>query len=90
MTALDPSLPFMAHSLRREFSNAIYHVSVIGNARESVFLDDEHRTLYLACLVEALNRFGWICHVNCLMDNHYQLLIERPDANLSIVMRHLM
>jgi len=79
----------MARSLRLEFPNAIYHVTARGNAREPVFLDDEDRTLYLACLADGVRRFGWICHAYCLMDNHYHLLIETPDANLSAGMRQL-
>ena len=79
----------MARSLRLEFPNAIYHVTARGNAREPVFLDDEDRTLYLACLADGVRRFGWICHAYCLMDNHYHLLIETPDANLSTGMRQL-
>lgn len=33
--------------------------------------------------------FNWICHAYCLMDNHYHLLIETPDGNLSKGMRQL-
>jgi REP element-mobilizing transposase RayT len=28
-------------------------------------------------------------HAYCLMDNHYHLLVETPDGNLSKGMRHL-
>jgi len=34
-------------------------------------------------------RYHWICHAYCLMDNHYHLLIETPDGNLSLGMRQL-
>ena len=34
-------------------------------------------------------RFHWLCHVYCLMDNYYHLLIETPEANLSLGMRQL-
>ena len=27
--------------------------------------------------------FNWLCHAYCLMDNHYHLVIETPDGNLS-------
>ena len=29
-------------------------------------------------------RCHWLCHAYCLMDNHYHLLSETPDGNLSI------
>jgi len=32
---------------------------------------------------------NWMCHAYCLMTNHYHLLIETPDGNLSKGMRQL-
>jgi len=34
-------------------------------------------------------RFNWTVHAYCLMTNHYHLLVETPDANLSKGMRQL-
>ena len=36
-----------------------------------------------------MERFNWTCHAYCLMSNHFHLLIETPDANLSRGMHHL-
>nr|WP_256449851.1 transposase [Candidatus Nitrotoga sp. 1052] len=61
-----------------------------GNARNSVFLDDEDQELFFVCLGKVVVRFGWLCHAYCLMDNHYHLLIETtPEGNLSLGMRQL-
>jgi len=79
----------MARPLRLEFPDAIYHVTSRGNARNAVFLDDEDRELFFVCLGEVVVRFGWLCHAYCLMDNHYHLLIETPEGNLSLGMRQL-
>lgn len=79
----------MARPLRLEFPGAIYHVTARGNARTDIFLDDEDRGLFLGVLAECASRFGWLCHAYCLMDNHYHLLIETPDGNLSAGMRQL-
>lgn len=79
----------MARPLRLEFPGAIYHVTARGNAQSAVFLDDEDRDLFLLCLGEVVVRFGWLCHAYCLMDNHYHLLIETPEGNLSLGMRQL-
>ena len=79
----------MSRQLRLEFPDAIYHVTARGNARAAIFLDDEDRDAFLAVLAECVARFGWLCHAYCLMDNHYHLLIETPDANLSVGMRQL-
>lgn len=79
----------MARQLRLEFPGAIYHVTSRGNAQNPIFLDDADRALFLASLGEVVERFGWLCHAYCLMDNHYHLLIETPDGNLSLGMRQL-
>ena len=34
-------------------------------------------------------QFRWLCHAYCLMTNHYHLLVETPDANISEGMRQL-
>ena len=73
----------MARPLRVEFEGALYHVTSRGNAREAVFEGDADRTRFLKILADTIERFGWICHAYCLMTNHYHLLIETPDANLS-------
>ena len=79
----------MARPLRIEFPGAIYHVTSRGNARRKIFLDDEDRRCFLSTLAWVVERFGWICHAYCLMDNHFHLMIETPQPNLSRGMRQL-
>ena len=79
----------MARPLRLEYEDALYHITSRGNTRESIFLDDKDRTRFLVILSDAVKRYGWICHAYCLMSNHYHLLIETPDANLSRGMQFL-
>jgi REP element-mobilizing transposase RayT len=67
----------------------VYHVTARGNAREPIFFDDEDRQSFLTILGSVVNRFNWLCHAYCLMGNHYHLLIETPDGNLSRGMRQL-
>lgn len=45
--------------------------------------------MFQDCLGEVVARFGWLCHAYCLMDNHYHLIIETPEGNLSLGMRQL-
>ena len=73
----------MARPLRIEFEGALYHVTSRGNARQDIFLDDEDRDDFLKSFDRISERFGWLCHAYCLMNNHYHLLIETPRANLS-------
>ncbi len=44
---------------------------------------------FLDTLAEVHQRFNCVIHAYCLMENHYHLLIETPDANLSRIMRHI-
>ena len=77
------SCDVMARLLRLEYEGALYHVTSRGNAREDIFLDDKDRARFLEILSDVVVRHGWICHGYCLMSNHYHLLIETPEANLS-------
>ena len=79
----------MTRPLRIEFAGALYHVTSRGNGQENIYLYDEDREIYLEVLQEVCERFNWIVHAYCLMSNHYHLLIETPDSNLSKGMRHL-
>jgi REP element-mobilizing transposase RayT len=79
----------MARPLRVEFPGAVYHVTSRGNERKGIFRDDQDRKILLDTLAEVTLRYNWLCHVYCLMDNHYHLLIDTPDGNLSIGMRQL-
>ena len=74
----------MARPLRLEFPGAVYHVTSRGNARQDIIVDDRDRTAWLSLLAQVIDRYGWLCHAYCLMDNHYHLLLETPQANLSL------
>jgi len=79
----------MARPLRIEFEGALYHVTSRGNKKEAIYLNDMDRLIFLKVLSDVCQRYNWVCHAYCLMTNHYHLLIETPDANLSVGMRHL-
>ena len=79
----------MARPLRIEFPGAVYHVTSRGNERRAVFRDDQDRKMFLDTLKGVTLRYNWLCHAYCLMENHYHLLIDTPDGNLSIGMRQL-
>jgi REP element-mobilizing transposase RayT len=72
-----------ARELRVEFADALYHLTTRANDRRPIFRDEQDRACFLAVLAEVVSRFGWICHADCLMDNHYHLLLETPRPNLA-------
>jgi len=79
----------MSRPLRLEFTDAVYHVTSRGDRREDIYEDDDDRHKFLEVFESVIDRFNWICYAYCLMDNHYHLLIQTPDANLSKGMRQL-
>lgn len=79
----------MSRPLRIEYAGAVYHITSRGNERKAVFRSDQDRINFLNTLQHVNKRYNWICHAYCLMDNHYHLLIETPDANLALGMRQL-
>lgn len=79
----------MARPLRIEYPDAVYHVMNRGAARQPIFLTQADRETFLRVLMEAWNRWRFKVHGYCLMDNHYHLCLQTPEANLSRIMRHI-
>ena len=79
----------MSRSLRLELSGGLYHVTSRGDRREDIYVDDEDREEWLSLLGRVCYRFKWRCHAYCLMDNHYHIVIETAEANMSKGMRQL-
>lgn len=79
----------MARPLRIEYDGAVYHVTSRGNAKKPIYRDDEDRKTFLDIIEKINKRYNWLCHAYCLMNNHYHLIIETPDGNLSKGMRQL-
>lgn len=79
----------MARKPRVEFPGAHYHIMSRGNGKQKIFLNDGNRTVFLERLADVVEACSWTCFAYCLMDNHYHLLIETAEANLSEGMRNL-
>lgn len=79
----------MSRPLRLEWEGALYHVTARGDRREPIVEDDVDRAAWVEVLAATCERFHWRLHVWCLMGNHYHLLLETPQANLSLGMRQL-
>jgi putative transposase len=79
----------MARPLRLQFPGGVYHVTARGNEQRLVFADDVDCHSFLRALAAVVERYHILCHAYCLMNNHYHLVLETPDANLSSAMRQL-
>ena len=79
----------MARPIRIEYAGALYHVTTRGDRHEDIYLDDQDRLDWLDVLALTCQRFNWVVHAYCQMTNHYHLLVETVDGNLSKGMRQL-
>lgn len=79
----------MARPLRIEYPGAVYHITTRGNARKMIFKDADDRKTFLEVLGRVVKKYNWLCHAYCLMDNHFHLIVETPEGNLSRSMRQL-
>jgi putative transposase len=79
----------MTRPLRIQYPNAWYHVMNRGRSRTKIFNTPEDYFAFIELLKEA--SFQWKVKVAayCLMSNHYHLLLQTPEANLSRCMRHI-
>ena len=79
----------MPRALRIEYPGAVYHVYARGNKKSAIFSDKEDRKRFLSIFSNVVKNHNWLCHTYCQMGNHYHLLVETPDANLSAGMHDL-
>ena len=79
----------MARKIRIEYAGAAYHVMARGNQGRDIYGDDPDRKLWLETLGEACEKTGWRIHAWVMMNNHYHLLLETPEANLVAGMKWL-
>ena len=66
-----------------------HHIINRGVARSNIFLKDDDFKKFLEIIQEAKERYGFIVHSFCLMNNHYHLLIETKRENLSLIARQI-
>jgi REP element-mobilizing transposase RayT len=71
------------------YPGAFYHVTSRGNEQKDVFKSKRDREKFLEYLASATERYGAVIHAYCLLGNHYHLLLETPEGNLSQIMRHI-
>lgn len=73
----------MSRPVRIDIVDGWYHVMSRGIERREVFADDRDRSHFVGLLEECVGRHGIRLHAYVLMSNHYHLLVQTPNANLS-------
>jgi len=79
----------MSRPLRIQYPDAWYHIMNRGRRSEQIFYDKNDYTMFVELLKEASVAWNIRVCAYCLMPNHYHLLVQTPDSNLSRSMRHL-
>lgn len=80
----------MARPLRLEFEGAVYHLLGRGNARQRIFESEEDRAQFLSLIEKSIDRFNVAILAFVLMANHFHMVAQTREANLSRWMHWLM
>lgn len=83
------SLDGMPRSPRLQVAGGIYHITARGNRRQLIFADAEDHLRFLWLVDAVSSRRGWLGYGYCLMPNHYHLVLETPNEDLSAGMHWL-
>jgi len=79
----------MARPLRIEYPRAFYHVLSRGIERRPIYWDAADRLKFLESVQKAISKYHIQVYAYCLMGNHYHLLLQTMDGNLSRVMQYI-
>ncbi len=79
----------MSRPLRIQYPNAWYHVMNRGRRGDEVFTEVRDYKAFIDLLKEIGEDYKVKVSAYCLMSNHYHLLVQTPDSNISRAMRHL-
>jgi len=79
----------MSRPPRIEYPGACYYVTGRALQGRKSFKDDRDYRAFEQVLESVVNRFNWLLQSFVLLPDHYHLVIEVPEANLSKGMRQL-
>jgi putative transposase len=79
----------MGRDRRPQCEGAVNHVFSRGNRRGAIFRLDYDFHRFLIYFDDELVERGWRCLAYSLLPNHYHLVFETPEANLSLGMHRL-
>jgi len=81
----------MSYSERKWFPFASFHITLRGDRKNDIFLDDKDFQVYLKIISEALeyfdNQYEIFCY--CFMDNHVHLLVKTKEKHIKYFMARI-
>ena len=79
----------MARPLRIAYPDAWYHIMNRGRRGEPIFTEKKDYKVFLDLLKVTSETWNIRVAAYCLMPNHYHLLLQTPEGNVSRGMRHI-
>jgi putative transposase len=79
----------MSRPLRIEYPGAFYHIINRGHRKEPIVMDGRDKERFMSCLERMARQFSVLVHSYCLMTNHYHLILETTEGNLSRALQWL-
>ncbi len=66
-----------------------HHIINRGVNKTNIFSSSDDKEKFMQILCKACHIYAVIVHDYCLMDNHYHILVENSQVNLSLFMRQV-
>jgi REP element-mobilizing transposase RayT len=79
----------MARVPRAHLPDGLFHITVRGVGRAAIFRGELDYADFRNHLLRVAGRYDWTLHSYCLMPNHYHLIVEASQKNLSKGMHRL-
>jgi len=79
----------MTRKLRKPEAGAIYHLIAKGNQGDFVFDERRNKAYFIECLKKAVEEYHALIYAYCIMGNHYHVVLQNTEANLSEIMHYV-
>lgn len=79
----------MPRQIRHHVPGGWYHITTRGLGRRTIFATDRDHEHFIELLGGMVERYSILLHAHCELSNHYHLLIESPEGNVSQAMQWL-
>jgi REP-associated tyrosine transposase len=97
MSRLEPGKPrkarlasrAVARLARNVLPDGMFHVTARGVARGEIFLDEFDYAEFERQLLKIGDEYDWTIHAYCLLPNHYHLVVEAKQSDLTTGMHRL-
>ena len=79
----------MPRTARKISKTGLYHIIIRGVNKETIFIDDEDRVIFLRLLKYYKTELNCKIYSYCLMSNHVHLLVEDKNLKVGQLMKNI-